>query len=108
MTLEKVKEALEDAVSGTNKNLVEYPYSHTSKVTPNPRYIKFQEALVELNTFIERLESEELVEKVAKAIAENERGNASEPFNEAMPDFTWGDYYKSSAKAAIKSIKDMI
>ena len=103
MTLEKLEQVLIDLKVVMEKSgRAEYEFQLVEI------FHQARQAKQVLNTFIERLESEELVEKVAKAIAENERGNASEPFNEAMPDFTWGDYYKSSAKAAIKSIKDMI
>ena len=51
--------------------------------------------LTELNTFIERLESEELVEKVELAIFEIRRSGVVRSNQEL-------------AKAAIKSIKDMI
>lgn len=64
---------------------------------------KAKEALTELNTFMERLESEELVEKVARSIA-SYLACGPKDHREQQVEEHWRSY-EGEAKAAINVIK---
>jgi len=102
MTLEKVKEALNEAID----------MWAADPEAGNLELKVYKEALVELNTFIERLESEDIIEELA---IDMWRIESKLQENEAL--YSWWandsterkkDKYRGLAKTSIKTIKDMI
>lgn len=112
--LEKVKEALESYGKGDDGRWGETGWE--SKDSGKPVYVyqsvepwkEAEEALAELNKYMERLDSESILDEAAKAIYElepnyNSLGEKMKWHN--LEDSHLKQYYKNQAQAAINVIK---
>lgn len=109
--LETIKEALEDILNDYKYNIKEYqlaqerngPLGFLLNITGKTRA---KQALAELNSYMEARDSEDMVEKVAFALWQQETsGSTKEQYEEDCVEWCKNNL-RQKAKAAIKAMED--